>query len=606
MVGQRDAVRLLLESPPASLVHKVQGRLPLDDVCEKWARAGLIHDDVNVQASARKLQMLLSACLEHGLGSYVLDYVREVSLDDRAVSSDPEEHILMGIDVVARWAREVAADVYERCRRCAEDPSPAQLRSALSAGETARGLHPVATSLAAAETSSPPPQTRARRPAAAPQARETLAHAARRTLQASQFLEVLRWADAHKLTGDRFLAEWGSVPSWKAKVLEREAGGKRSPGLARLKQACAARALAREQDAQPGAADADAARDGPGQGASAAAEDDSVAVRDAAYPPSSLASFAGAAMLGGDTAPAVRQAKLSLVLYALVDAGHEALAGSFCAALGLGEDAYAHVHAAVLLDQARGAGEAERAQLAARAGRLLLDRGASDLPFAFVADLKDLGLSDVAAQLLRVLGMDWVAGPEGAADEQDVAMAVRLDCGLLHEAFAGLRAACKRGLPREAAGRLVQKMCAWGHANGKIDVVFALPWEKGSVEERALREWATAQGRGAKLEALYLLSRGRAAEVWRPPTGTGAADTGGEDADMDVDGSDAQMDRAFAALLTTSRSLVTQATQQAVVESAAEAVEAQAGRNTGGTAPPRQKVRLNLFSRPPTTVGGSR
>ncbi|GBF96053.1 hypothetical protein Rsub_08929 [Raphidocelis subcapitata] len=296
---------------------------------------------------------------------------------------------------------------------------------------------------------------------------------------------------------------------------------------------------------------------------SAAAAAAAVPAAGAGYPWGSPAAAVEAlftADSGAGAAPAdeaARRARLAALFYFLADGGWTGddgggpiTARGFAGAFHLSPGLVAQWQAQQLLDRAAGgAGSADAAL--ARACDLLLGCANAATPFRLVEALAAAGQPAAALAVQRARG---TAGGGAGLHEARVLLAARLECGLLHEAHAGLGAHCSQlASQRDRASHLealMAQLLEWcgarddarrqaggsatrppGNPGGWLQQVAQLPLS--SDEERFLAGWiearAAAGAADGDLLSLYLLQRGRALEAlaayarWRDSPAAAAA-----------------------------------------------------------------------------------
>jgi len=278
----------------------------------------------------------------------------------------------------------------------------------------------------------------------------------------------------------------------------------------------------------------------PQKGAATRTSAAAAAAAGAGYPWASPAA-AVEALFGGDgsggDAAAARCARLALLFYFLKDGGWVGSSGiapaSFARAFDLQPGLVAQWEAQQLLDHAAGggSGDPQQQQHLTRACDLLLGCANASTTFRLVEALVAAGCPAQALSVQRARG--GAASSAGGLHEARVLMAARLECGLLHEAHAGVTLHCAQ-LPsahartahlealmgqllewaggRDDARRTDQAAAAGGGGGGAdapawLQQVVQLPL--GSDEERVVEGWLGERAaKGASdgdLLPLYLL-----------------------------------------------------------------------------------------------------
>ncbi|KAK9824980.1 hypothetical protein WJX81_002675 [Elliptochloris bilobata] len=410
-----------------------------------------------------RLHALFDVALGHGLGSLVVDYVVEVCSDRFYTSSDALEAYLLDGECVKKWAAGALVQVHSWLSTGLVRPGGVDVGALRSQLGRTNSIVLVLRALAA-----PVPAPPAAAPPAAAAAEAPHGGDLEDALRLQQCLQVLDWCAAVQLSDAWAARRWRSEPEWRAAVSQRRGAAHPLPTfLQRLLQRL-------------------------GLVGSAAFS----------YPPASLEKAVAGVFLSGGAGEATWQDKLALLLYLLSDAGIADLE-AFRLGFSVPPAQLAEWHAAALVDQAL-AGPTERASLDT-ACLLLPGAATAGTPFLFVEALAKLGRPEEALAVLRAL------------EEAETALQIRLDCGLITEAFLEARRCCDH-VPAEQRGphtrALVRRLAEWAQRARMVHEVIQLPLN--ALEEQAMCGWmeeqAAAGGRAAHALPVFYLLRGRIAE----------------------------------------------------------------------------------------------
>jgi len=491
-------------------------------------------DDDDGAGDVARLHSLFDASVRHGASSLVCHYVDEVCGRDDFSSPDGVEAYLRDGEMVAEWAvaatrRAEAVLVSASASAASNVPSAADAADAAAAvfEATRDVLGLLGARPDAAGEPEPLEQHRgAGRAGGADGA--TDAASMRRKLQISfddasrggAHAAALAWLVREGLGGATTPDRHGGPAAWT--------------GAVRARRAAAAAA----------SADGSSTSDGPsGTGivTGIPALDDGALFLDdllhgagehpPPYPFKSATEAAARVFGGGSARPDALVAKRCLFLYYLLDAGApaEGAPASFARSARLSPRLFAQTVAAAALDD-------WDSQTALDEARALVPKMArKDLPAKFVAALVARGAPAAALAAARARGppafdafdddASHDASPSSSstfvafAQEADLGVTVRLECGLATEAFLAASAATAAAPPerRDAlAGALAARLASHAASKDALGTILELPFE-GALE-RALCAWlrencGRAPGAPAHYAVQYFLLRGRAAEA---------------------------------------------------------------------------------------------
>ncbi|KAL4434490.1 hypothetical protein ABPG75_000931 [Micractinium tetrahymenae] len=545
--AQLELLEALAETPPRAYLQRAPSEQSvLRELYQQAAETDLAArsapDDI------ARLHALFDVALDHGLGGLVRDYLAEVCSDRLLTSSDPVEAFLLDAECVRRWVQKLLAVSRGRLASwLARGLSGAALGGG-SAGVMAKELgrlqmlQLIAEALAHQPGAAPAPAGASAGTtggfvgagsggtgSAAPAAAEPAELAEARHLVACA--RVLAWLGQAGSGFERPAGRFFSEQEWRSVAAKRREGAA-AAGVGGLFLADLAAELARQ-----GVTEAALAYPPPTPDrllsalflAPPASGGGGASAPPAGKPAGSKGAGAKATAAAGDAsaaAPASQDARLALLAYYLSD-------GGFLTAGAIVQGLQAHFGVPAtsangwlmqqLLDDCHTA-DAAGMQSLHRAAALVPAVDGAALPHKALQVFAARGQLDAALSLLR-------QRPESTVrlDEASVALSVRLQNGLLGEAFIGLRqhlAAVAAAAPPAAAAELQQRhpqlllgqllQFAATTKPSAVHAVARLPF--GGVEEQAVVGWLEAQAAGGRMEAalmlpLFFLMRGRTTEA---------------------------------------------------------------------------------------------
>lgn len=105
-----DALASLASTPPRQYLQRTDaGTSILQELHQQCIEAGLVPATAAATDDISRLHALFDVCLDHGLGSLVLDYVSDVCADRLLTSSDPVAAFLLDGECVRRWCQKTLA-----------------------------------------------------------------------------------------------------------------------------------------------------------------------------------------------------------------------------------------------------------------------------------------------------------------------------------------------------------------------------------------------------------------------------------------------------------------------------------------------------------------
>ena len=493
-------------------------------------------DDDDGAGDVARLHSLFDAAVRHGVSSLVCHYVDEVCGRDDFSSPDGVEAYLRDGEMVAEWAV-AATRRAEAVLASASASAASNVPSAADAADAAAAVFEATRDVlgllgARPDAAGEPEPLEQHRGAGRAGGADGATDAAsmRRKLQIS-FDDASR-GGAHA-TALAWLVREGLGG---ATTPDRHGGPAAWTGAVRARRAAAAAASADGSETSDGPS-------GTGVVSGIPALDDGALFLDdllhgagehpPPYPFKSATEAAARVFGGGSARPDALVAKRCLFLYYLLDAGApaEGAPASFARSARLSPRLFAQTVAAAALDD-------WDSQTALDEARALVPKMArKDLPAKFVAALVARGAPAAALAAARARGPpafdafdDDVTRHDGSrppsssafvafAQEADLGVTVRLECGLATEAFLAASAATAAAPPErrdEIAGALAARLASHAASKDALGTILELPFE-GALE-RALCLWlrencGRAPGAPAHYGVQYFLLRGRAAEA---------------------------------------------------------------------------------------------
>ena len=489
-------------------------------------------DDDDGAGDVARLHSLFDAAVRHGASSLVCHYVDEVCGRDDFSSPDGVEAYLRDGEMVAEWA--VAATrraeaVLASASASAASNVPSAADAADAAAAVFEATRDVLGLLGARPDAAGEPEPLEQHRGAGRGGGADGATDAASMRRNCRFRSTTRAGAARTPRRLRGSCARGSA----ARPPDRHGGPAAWTGAVRARRAAAAAA----------SADGSSTSDGPsGTGivSGIPALDDGALFLDdllhgagehpPPYPFKSATEAAARVFGGGSARPDALVAKRCLFLYYLLDAGApaEGAPASFARSARLSPRLFAQTVAAAALDD-------WDSQTALDEARALVPKMArKDLPAKFVAALVARGAPAAALAAARARGPPAFdafdddpshdASPPSSsafvafAQEADLGVTVRLECGLATEAFLAASAATAAAPPerRDAlAGALAARLASHAASKDALGTILELPFE-GALE-RALCAWlrencGRAPGAPAHYAVQYFLLRGRAAE----------------------------------------------------------------------------------------------
>eukprot|EP00898_Chlorokybus_atmophyticus_P004571 jgi/Chlat1/5114/Chrsp33S05117 len=432
MNAQKAALRRLAAAAPRDLCTEAVQAGPLYRECNE---AGLFRSEHAecTEPSERRLQQFFDAALDSGLSSLVAHYVDEVCLDPRVSSSNPVEARLLDGGVVHSWAAGTFAESHQTIERLSTQGTAEVVRSADVLQQTAERTRGLSNVLAMLQVPSKSAQGMA--------SPKQLYDDAQRT---AQYMAVLRWCTRHHAhLHDKLVAN-----EWLSSRL-------RIQGEALFIED----ALHMENIWDP-----------------------STAPIASVFPPRNWVAAARAIYLQGS--PDVATFKHGIFVYylfalELASCGKASIVEDFARSFHVSQQAFMECYVYYLLDDSA----PESFELACQLLRVTVHAGTA---YKVAWAVLQRGAADVALTILQARADADHVTPISRLDAE-MALRVRLGCGLLGEAVLQLRSYW-RSLPQaeqiDAVQSLTRQLCNHCLQHGTMPVLLALPLEL--EEESAL------------------------------------------------------------------------------------------------------------------------
>ena len=488
-------------------------------------------DDEDGAGDVARLHGLFDAAVRHGASSLVYHYVDEVCGQDDFSSPDGVEAYLRDGEMVAEWAV-AATHRAEAILASASASAASNVPSAADAADAAAAVFEATQDVLgllgarpdAAGEPEPLEQHRGAGRAGAPDGAGSDAASMRKRLQTSHddasrggaHATALAWLMREGLGGATTPDRHGGPAAWAGSVRARRAAAAASAGGSEVSDGGVGNGVV---TGFPALDDGALFLDDLLQGAGA---------HPPPYPFKSATEAAARVFGEGSARPDALVAKRCLFLYYLLDAGApvEGAPASFARSARLPPRLFAQTVAAAALDD----WDSEKGL--AEASELVPKMARADLPAKFVAALVARGAPAAALAAARARGpppldafdddgsdASSASAASAFAREADLAVTVRLECGLATEAFLAAAAATAATAPerRDAlAGALAARLASHAAEKGALSTILELPFE-GALE-RALCAWlrvncGRSSGAPAHFAVQYFLLRGRTAEA---------------------------------------------------------------------------------------------
>ncbi|BDA43683.1 E3 ubiquitin-protein ligase HOS1 [Coccomyxa sp. Obi] len=476
-----SALQRLAAVAPRDLVRVTQsGRRLFHELLLQCRAAGLTAGP-NSEHDVAHLHALFDVALQYGLGSLVYDYVVEVCSDKYCTSSDALEAYLLDGECVKKWCHAAL----EREHSHILQGLTRGLASLASQGELYRHVGRLTSLVSILEALGEPAEPISH---AQPHPSRELVLAQ----QLHQCAQVLEWVAQHVAHAGGSPGRYASDQEWRSAVNKRRnAVQPATPFLQDLLQ---------ELASQHGIFHWE-------QGVTALQ-----------YPPTSLEKAIQGIFLNGGTDQASWHRNLALLLYYLMDAGLSPDPKDFMQGFSIGTRQVVEWQAYFYLDDALLGNTASLEE----ACRTLPAAATPATRLKVVEALAARGCADVALDVLHVRSAAGSRRPGGAPaeplGEAQVALAIRLDCNLVTEAFMEAREHCERTGPDQRPSHtraLIHMLASWAAKNKAMIDVLKLPFN--ILEEQMLTEWLESEMEAGRTVArflpLYFLLRSRIPEA---------------------------------------------------------------------------------------------